>query len=111
MAAHPSNNVLNILEHVSSRIHFLHLRNIIKDNKGNFVESDHLHGDVDMSETVKRIVEIMQNRKINLPMRPDHGFLHAKEAKEIYPGYSLLGRLKGLAEISGLEKGITSVFY
>lgn len=107
LGAHPENNLLKILNKTSSRVHFLHLRNVIKDNDGNFKESDHLYGDNKMEKIVKKIITIMQKRKKSLPMRPDHGFLHSIEEKELYPGYSLIGRLKGLAEITGLELGLS----
>lgn len=106
LGAHPSNNLLKILNKTSSRVHFLHLRNVIKDLDGNFKESDHLYGDNKMETIVEKIITIMQKRKISLPMRPDHGFLHSIEGKELYPGYSMIGRLKGLSEITGLELGI-----
>tara|TARA_R110000868_G_scaffold145181_3_gene365208 strand:+ start:16708 stop:17880 length:1173 start_codon:yes stop_codon:yes gene_type:complete len=106
LGAHPSNDLLQILNKSSSRVHFLHLRNVIKDIDGNFKESDHLYGDNKMEKVVEQIIHIMHKRKISLPMRPDHGFLHSIEGKELYPGYSLIGRLKGLAEITGLELGI-----
>ena len=107
LGAHPSNNLLKILNKTSTRVHFLHLRNVIKDVDGNFKESDHLYGDNRMEKIVEKIIDIMHKRNISLPMRPDHGFLHSIEGKELYPGYSLIGRLKGLAEITGLELGIS----
>ena len=106
LGAHPSNDLLEILNKTSSRVHFLHLRNVIKDVDGNFKESDHLYGDNKMEKIVEKIIAVMRERKTSLPMRPDHGFLHAIEGKELYPGYSMIGRLKGLAEITGLELGI-----
>ncbi|ULC60926.1 mannonate dehydratase [Flaviramulus sp. BrNp1-15] len=107
LGAHPDNDLLKILNKTSSRVHFLHLRNVIKDIDGNFKESDHLYGDNNMEKIVEKIVKIMRKREKSIPMRPDHGFLHAIEGKELYPGYSLIGRLKGLAEITGLELGIS----
>lgn len=107
LGAHPSNDILKILNRTSSRIHFIHLRNIIKESDGSFKESEHLYGDNKMVKIVEKILKIMHKRRISLPMRPDHGFLHSIEGKELYPGYSLIGRLKGLAELSGLELGIS----
>ncbi|HMC00727.1 MAG TPA: mannonate dehydratase [Flavobacteriaceae bacterium] len=107
LGAHPSNDLLDILNKTSSRVHFLHLRNVIKDKDGNFKESDHLYGDNKMEKIVEKILNIMQEKNHSIPMRPDHGFLHSIEKKELYPGYSLIGRLKGLAEITGLELGIS----
>jgi len=59
-----------------------------------------------MEKIMVKLIDLMQKRNISLPMRPDHGFLHSFEKKELFPGYSLLGRLKGLAELRGLEAGI-----
>lgn len=106
LGAHPENDLVEILNSTSSRVHFLHLRNVIKDVEGNFKESDHLYGDNNMEKIVEKIITIMRERGKSIPMRPDHGFLHSIEGKELYPGYSLIGRLKGLAEITGLELGI-----
>ena len=108
LGAHPNNDLLKIINNTSDRIHFLHLRNIIKDVEGNFKESEHLYGDNNMSLIIEKILEIMQERNQSIPMRPDHGFLHDIEKnKKLYPGYSLIGRLKGLAEITGLELGVS----
>jgi mannonate dehydratase len=107
LGAEPRNDLERIVEDHGERIHFLHLRNIIRDNKNEFRESEHLNGDNNMERIVEKLVLLMQKIKIGLPMRPDHGFLHSiEEGKQHYPGYSLIGRLKGLAEIRGLEKGI-----
>ncbi|TRZ42498.1 mannonate dehydratase [Robertkochia solimangrovi] len=107
LGALPSNDLLEILDTHAHRIHFLHLRNVIRENEAVFRESEHLNGDNPMERIVERIIEIMQVRGSSLPMRPDHGFLHSAELQgEQYPGYSLIGRMKGLAELRGLEKGI-----
>lgn len=107
LGAHPSNDLLEILNKTASRVHFLHLRNVVKDKNGNFKESEHLYGDNQMPKIVEKIINIMQERQISIPMRPDHGFLHDVESrKKLYPGYSLIGRLKGLSELRGLEQGI-----
>lgn len=107
LGAHPDNNLLEILNNTASRVHFLHLRNVEKDSAGNFKESDHLYGDNNMQKIVEKILSIMKERNDSIPMRPDHGFLHSiEEGRKLYPGYSLIGRLKGLSEISGLEMGL-----
>ncbi len=109
LGAHTENNLNAIFDAFGDRIHFLHLRNVIKENELIFREAPHLQGDVDMESIIKKILAIMQKRKLSLPMRPDHGFMHTVEAhKKFYPGYSLLGRLKGLSELRGLEQGIAS---
>jgi len=107
LSADPKNNLEKIIDDYEDRIHFLHLRNTIRESETIFRESEHLNGDVEMEKIVEKILVVMNKRKVSLPMRPDHGFLHeVDEAKENYPGYSLTGRLKGLAELRGLEMGI-----
>ncbi len=107
LGAHPKNDLLEIFKNFSDRIHFLHLRNVRKEKSGVFRESDHLDGDVPMTEVVKNILQLMQERQLSLPMRPDHGYLHTMERdKNYYAGYSYIGRLKGLAELRGLEIGL-----
>ena len=105
--AHPENNLVNMIDLFGDRIHFLHLRNVSRENDGIFRESEHLNGNNPMEIIMEKLILLMQKRNIALPMRPDHGFLHSIEGnKEQYPGYSLVGRLKGLAELRGLELGI-----
>lgn len=107
LGANPDNNLEKIIDDYGDRIHFLHLRNTIRENESIFRESEHLNGDTRMEVIVEKLIVLMNKRKVSLPMRPDHGFLHAIEGtKEQYPGYSLIGRLKGLAELRGLEMGI-----
>ncbi|MTH15653.1 mannonate dehydratase [Flavobacterium sp. LC2016-01] len=107
LSADPKNNLEKIIDDYGDRIHFLHLRNTIRESETIFRESEHLNGDVKMEIILEKILLLMDKTKISLPMRPDHGFLHAVDEKtETYPGYSLTGRLKGLAELRGLEMGI-----
>lgn len=107
LSADPKNNLERIIDDFGDRIHFLHLRNTIRESETIFRESEHLNGNVKMEVIVEKLLLLMNERKTSLPMRPDHGFLHKVDEKiETYPGYSLTGRLKGLAELRGLEMGI-----
>ncbi|MGS2738708.1 mannonate dehydratase [Sinomicrobium sp. M5D2P17] len=107
LGANPDNDLVRILEKHGDRIHFLHLRSVEKEREGVFKEAEHLGGDAPMETVVYKILQLMNKRNISLPMRPDHGALFSlEEGREHYSGYSLIGRLKGLAEIRGLEQGM-----
>ncbi|MFA9190415.1 mannonate dehydratase [Flavobacterium sp. FZUC8N2.13] len=107
LGADPKNNLTQIIDDFGDRIHFLHLRNVIRTDENIFRESEHLNGDNPMEAVMEKLILLMNKRQISLPMRPDHGFLHSlEEGKEQYPGYSLIGRMKGLAELRGLEIGL-----
>ncbi|HTO94042.1 MAG TPA: mannonate dehydratase, partial [Bacteroidota bacterium] len=117
--ASPRNNCAAMAERFASRLNFVHLRNVHADGDGGFAEDDHLTGDVDMFGVVRAILREQSRREREgradrrMPMRPDHGrttladeMLAGVRGKNTYPGYSLVGRMRALAELRGLEHGI-----
>lgn len=110
------NNIPEIVKAVAENIHFVHLRNVVRDPDLNFQEDTFFEGDIDMVETMKELVREGKRREAAsgeewiVPLRPDHGHQMLGDlGKENYPGYSLYGRMKNLAEIKGLAIGVMSL--
>lgn len=107
LGANPANDLPAMAKQLGNRIHFIHLRNVKKDKQGNFYEDDHLGGDNDMYAVMKELLIIQQEKEHQISFRPDHGHQMMDDLNKVTnPGYSCIGRMRGLAELRGLQLGI-----
>ncbi len=116
LGANPTNDVPAIARRFADRVHFAHLRNVAKESDGSFEEAEHLEGDTDMVDLVRAVLEEEQRRRgagradWNIVFRPDHGQeLLSDVDRQNPPGYPLVGRLRGLAELRGVAKALLSI--
>jgi len=113
LGANKANDLPAMLRQFGPHIHFFHLRNVKRETNGSFYEAEHLDGDNDMAAVMEQVILEQQRRlaegreDVSIPMRPDHGHKILDDKNyNTYPGYSIIGRLKGLAELRGLELGL-----
>lgn len=107
LGANPANDVPAIAEQFADRIHFAHLRNVTKDLDGSFEEAAHLDGDTDMVALIRVLLAEQDRRGVQIPFRPDHGHdILSDSDRDTHPGYPLIGRLRGLAELRGVIRAL-----
>lgn len=108
LGARADNDLPGMMRHLGDRVHFLHLRRVSREPDGSFFEDDHLANPESTIAVLREAVAAGDRRGLALPMRPDHGHLMGDDLERsgFYPGYSYVGRLRGLAELRGLELGL-----